>query len=74
MNYKCYNIIVLIFQKKLILIKQIHQNSAIICPYWYFFDKCFKYEPYLCNGCHNLMHKATNFNDVAIVSVKLNDY
>ena len=45
-----------------------------ICPYWYFFDKCFKYEPYLCIGCHNLMQKATNFDDVAIISVKGNDY
>ena len=34
----------------------------------------FKYEPYLCNGCHDLMQKAVNFNDVAIVSVKGNDY
>ena len=21
-----------------------------ICHYWYFLDKAFKYEPYLCNG------------------------
>ena len=33
-----------------------------------------KYEPYLCNGCHDLMQKAMNFNDVAIVSIKGNDY
>ena len=24
-----------------------------ICHYWYFLDKNFKYEPYLCNGCHD---------------------
>ena len=30
----------------------------------------FKYEPYLCNSCYDLMQKALNFNDVAIVSVK----
>ena len=34
----------------------------------------FNYEPYLCNGCHDLMQKAMNFNDVAIVSIKENDY
>ena len=45
-----------------------------ICHYWYFLDKNFKYEPYLCNGCHDLMQKAKNFNDVAIVSIKDNDY
>ena len=41
-----------------------------ICHYWYFLDKNFTYEPYLCNGCHELMQKAMNFNDVAIVSIK----
>ena len=34
----------------------------------------FNYEPYLCNGCHDLMQKAMNFDDVAIVSIKENDY
>ena len=23
-----------------------------ICHYWYFKDIGFKFEPYLCNGCH----------------------
>ena len=41
-----------------------------IFHYWYFLDRGFKYEPCLCNGCHNLMQKAMNFNDVAIVSIK----
>ena len=31
-----------------------------ICHYWYFKDIGFKYEPYLCNGCHDLMQKAMN--------------
>ena len=26
-----------------------------ICHYWYFKDIAFKYELYLCNGCHDLM-------------------
>ena len=45
-----------------------------ICHYWYFLYKNFNYEPYLCNGCHNLMQSAMNFNDVAIFSIKGNDY
>ena len=44
-----------------------------ICHYWYFLNKGFKYESYLCNGSHDLMQKAMNFNSVAIVSVKGND-
>ena len=45
-----------------------------ICHYWYFKDIGFKYEPYLCNGCHDLMQKATSFNDVAIIYVKGSAY
>ena len=45
-----------------------------ICYYWYFFDKNFNFEPYLCNGCHDLMQKAMNFNDVGIVSIRGSDY
>ena len=45
-----------------------------ICFYWYFLDKNVSYKPYLCNGCHDLMQKAMNFNDVDIVSIKGNDY
>ena len=44
-----------------------------IYHYWYFKDIGFKYESYLCNGCHSLMQKAMSFN-VAIVSIKENDY
>ena len=45
-----------------------------ICNYWYFEDISFKYDPYLCNGCHDLMQKAMIFNDVAIVYVKRSAY
>ena len=41
-----------------------------ICHYRYFKDIGFIYEPYLCNGCHDLMQKVISFNDVAIVYVK----
>ena len=43
-----------------------------IYHYLYFKDIGFKYEPYLCNGCHDLMRKAMSFNNVAIVYVKAN--
>ena len=41
-----------------------------ICHYWYFKNIGFKYEPYLCNGFHDLMQKATSFNNVAVIYVK----
>ena len=45
-----------------------------ICHYWYCKDIGFRYEPYLCNGCHDLMQKAMSFNNVAIVYVKGSAY
>ena len=45
-----------------------------ICHYWYFKDIGFKYKPYLCNGCHDLMQKAMSFNNIAIIYVKGNVY
>ena len=41
-----------------------------ICHYWYFKDIGFEYEPYLCNGCHDLMQNAMSFNNIAIVYVR----
>ena len=49
-------------------------KECAICHYWYFLDKNFDFEPHLCNGCHDLIQKGMNFNYVAIVSIKWNDY
>ena len=43
-----------------------------IFHYCHFKNIGFKYEPYLCNGCHDLMQKAMSFNKIAIVYVKEN--
>ena len=43
-------------------------------PLLVFKDIGFKYQPYLCNGCHDLMQKAMSFNNIAIVYVKENPY
>ena len=45
-----------------------------ICHYWYFKGLGLKYEPYICNGCHDLMQKAMSFNNIAIVYVNGNAY
>ena len=56
----------------------VNKTSALkecdICHYWYLKDIGFKYEPYLCNRCHDLMQKAMSFNNVAIVYVKEKAY
>ena len=45
-----------------------------ICHYWCFKDIGFKYEPHLCNGCHDLMQKAMSFNTIAIAYVRGSAY
>ena len=42
-----------------------------ICHYWYFENIGFKYEPYLCNGCHDLLQKAMSFNNIAMLKEML---
>ena len=45
-----------------------------ICHYWCIKDIGFRYEPYLCNGCHDLLQKVMSFNDVTIVYGKGSAY
>ena len=40
------------------------------CHCWFFKDIGFKYQPDLCNGCHDLMQKTMRFNNIAIVYIK----
>ena len=49
--------------------KRSASKECDICRYMYFLDTGFKYEPYLSNGCHDLMQKAMEYHDAAIVSV-----
>ena len=49
-------------------------HMCIICHYWYFIETKFKSQLEVRNICHDLTQEAKSFNDVAIVSVKRNDY
>ena len=51
--------------------KRSASKECDICHFWHFKDIGVKYEPYLCNDCHDLMQNAMSFNNVAIVYVKL---
>ena len=53
--------------------KNNESKECDIC-HWCFLDKHFNYELYLCNGCYDLTQKAMNFDNVASVSIKGNDY
>ena len=62
----------LIFQKELILTKQINQNNVCFVIIGYFLDKNFSYGPYLCDGCYNMTQKSTGFEN--IVHIKKSTY
>ena len=41
-----------------------------ICHYWYFLNKGFKFQPNVCNGCHDLLIMPMNLSDIAILNIK----
>ena len=45
-----------------------------ICHYWYFLNQGFKFQPNVCNGCHNLLMMFVNLSDVTIPIIKGCDY
>ena len=49
-------------------------KECMICHYWYFKDIGYKYEPYVCNGCHNLSMVVYNLKDFMILNMKSVDY
>ena len=46
----------------------------MIYHYWYFKDIGFKYQPYVCNGCHDFSMLVQNLNDFLILNIKSVDY
>ena len=45
-----------------------------ICHYWYFLNKGFKFQPNVCNWCHNLFMMFMTLSDIAVFNIKGSDY
>ena len=41
-----------------------------VCHYWCFLNKGFKFQPCVCNRCHDLLMMFINLSDVAILKIK----
>ena len=38
------------------------------CHFWYFLDKRYKFQPYVCNGCHDVLVMSMNLGDIPILN------
>ena len=45
-----------------------------VCHYWYFLNYSFKFQPHVCNRCHDLLMMSRNLSDIAILNNKRSDY
>ena len=42
----------------------------MICHYWYFKDIGSKFEPYVCNKCHDISMMAYGLENIGILNIK----
>ena len=49
-------------------------KECMICHYWYFRDIGYKFEPYVCNVCHDISMMTYELENIAILNVKCVDY
>ena len=45
-----------------------------IYPYWYLLNYSFKFEPNVCNRCHDLLMMSVNLSNISILNIKGFDY
>ena len=45
-----------------------------ICHLWSFLNKGFKFQPNVCNRCHDLFMISMNLSDIAFLNVKSSEY
>ena len=45
-----------------------------ICYYWYFLNKRFKFQSFVCNRWHDVVMMSINLSDIAILNIEGADY
>ena len=66
-NIKCYIMIELIFQKVLMLVRQVPLNIILFVTIGIFLDREFTFEPTVCNSCLDVLMMSININSIAIL-------
>ena len=59
--------------KRICYTKSNKSRECMIYHYW-LFNHGFKFQDYVCNGCHDLIILGVNTRDIAIITVKNVDY
>ena len=49
-------------------------KECAIFYYWHFLNEWFKFQPYVCNRCHDLLMMSINLSNIAILKIKNADY
>ena len=54
--------------------KTSESKECMLCHYWYFKDVGYKFQPYVCNGCHAVSMMTYELKNIAILNAKDVDY
>ena len=49
-------------------------KECMLCHYWYLRNVGFRFEPHVCNKCHDVLMTAYKLKDIAILNVKEVDF
>ena len=63
-----------LFSKAININKTSASKKCNIFHYQCFLDKRFNFQPYVCNGCHNVFMMSMHLSDIAILSIKGADF
>ena len=75
-----YSVDILLDEKNLLDVSEgiVNKTSVLkecdICHYWYFLNYSLKFQPNVCNKCHELLMMSMNLSDNAILNIKGSDY
>ena len=56
---------------KVLIIRKANQKSEIFATIGIFEIKGFKFQPNVCNGCHDLLMMSQKFSNIAIYTLKV---
>ena len=74
MNYKMLQYERIDISEGIDINKSDKSKGCMICHYWHFKDIGYKYEPHVCNGCHDLSMVVYDLNNFMNLRIKGIDY